>query len=246
MSTTFDLVTADAVRLHACRWRAIGSPRATAVIVHGFAASSTEPRVVAVAEHLTRAGIDVVGYDARGHGSSGGEATLGDLERLDVAAAAAAAETGPVVLIGASVGAIAALRHAASAPGTVSGMVTVSCPARWRLPRNARGLTSAVMTQTVPGRWAARRFVGVRIARDIRRPAPPVELVAYVGAPLAIIHGRADPFIAPADATILHAAARDPRRIDLVDNMGHAFEAPSIDPILNALDWILGAASPTA
>jgi len=239
VSTTFDLVTADAVRLHACRWRAVGSPRATVVLVHGFAASSVEPRVVAVAERLARAGIDVIGYDARGHGSSGGEATLGDLERLDVAAAAATTQTGPVVLVGASVGAIAALRHAAVAPGAVSGIVTVSCPARWRLPRNARGLTSAVMTQTGLGRWVARRYIGVRIARDVRRPPPPVDLVAQVDAPLAIIHGRADPFIPPGDATILHAAGRDPRRIEVVDGMGHAFEAPSIGPILNAVDWIL-------
>ena len=196
---------------------------------------------MAVAEQLAGAGLEVVGYDARGHGQSGGEATLGDLERFDVAAATTVAReaTDPIVLVGASVGAIAALRHAASVPGTVAGIVTVSCPARWRLPRNARGLTSAAMTQTRLGRWAARRYVGVRIARNIQRPPPPIDLVGRVGVPIAVIHGRADPFIPAADATALHGAARDPRRLELVDGMGHAFEAPSIEPILGAVDWIL-------
>jgi len=242
VSTTFELLTDDAVPLHACRWPALGTPRATVVLVHGFTASSSEPKVVAVAEQLAGAGLEVVGYDARGHGQSGGEATLGDLERFDVAAATTVAReaTDPIVLVGASVGAIAALRHVASAPGTVAGIVTVSCPARWRLPRNARGLTSAAMTQTSLGRWAARRYVGVRIARNVQRPAPPIDLVNRVGAPVAVIHGRADPFIPSADATALHGAARDPRRLELVDGMGHAFEAPSIEPILGAIDWILG------
>jgi hypothetical protein len=72
------------------------------VLILGFVASSVEPRVVAVAERLARAGIDGTGYDAHGHGSSGDDATLGDLERLDVAAAAPATETDPVVLVGTS------------------------------------------------------------------------------------------------------------------------------------------------
>ncbi len=239
MTETFDLVTADDVRLSARRWSPQGRSRATVVLVHGFAASSTEEKVVAVAEHLTARGITVVGYDARGHGTSGGEATLGDLERLDVAAAVDSVDAEPVVLVGASVGAIAALRYAAGAPGRVTGVVTVSCPARWRLPRNSRGLASALMTHTPPGRWAARRYVGVRIARPAPRPAPPVDLVGAVGVPLTIVHGNADPFIPVADARVLAAAARDPSRLEVVDEMGHAFEAPSIEPIRRAIDEIL-------
>jgi pimeloyl-ACP methyl ester carboxylesterase len=239
VTESFTLVTTDDVRLSARRWEPEGTSRATVVLVHGFAASSTEEKVVAVAEHLAVRGIAVVGYDARGHGTSGGEAPLGDREELDVAAAVASVDTGPVVLVGASVGAIAALRYAAGAPGTVTGVVTVSCPARWRLPRNSRGVASALMTHTPPGRWAARRYVGVRIARPAPRPAPPVDLVGVVGAPLTIVHGNADPFIPVADAEALAAAARDPYRLEVVDEMGHAFEPASIEPIGRAIDEIL-------
>jgi alpha-beta hydrolase superfamily lysophospholipase len=239
-----ELLTSDDVRLWARRWTASGRRRATVVLVHGFAAGLDESKMVALIGALRDAGFDVLGYDARGHGRSGGEATLGDREAFDVAAAVGAVgQPGqPVVLVAASMGAIAALRFAASTPGAVDGVVSVSCPAWWRLPRNAQGLLSALITQTPFGRRFARRRMGVRIARCGPRPAPPVELVGAVGVPVAIVHGRRDPFIAVEDAEALDAAGRDPRRLDLVDGLGHAFEPEATPAILAALDWCLGHA----
>ena len=69
-------------------------------------------------------------------------------------------------------------------------------------------------------------------------PRPPIELVPKLEVPYAVIHGRADPFISVNDAEALYAVAHDPRRIDLVDGLGHAFEPESIAPILAALDWM--------
>jgi pimeloyl-ACP methyl ester carboxylesterase len=234
-----ELVTNDNVRLVARWWRA-ETPRASVVLAHGFGASVTEGRVVALAEAIHGSGFDVLAYDARGHGGSGGEATLGDRERLDVEAAVDAAPGDrPVVLVGASMGAIAVLRYAASAPGRVAGVVTVSCPAEWRLPLNARGLLSALLTQTWAGREFARRWMGVRIASRCARPAPPVELIGHVGAPVAVLHGRRDPFIGVRDAELLYAAARAPRRLDLVDDLGHAFDGAVAPPGLSGVDWCL-------
>ncbi len=244
-----ELITSDDVHLRARRWAAAGPGRATVVLVHGFAAGLDEAKLVALADALSHAGFDVLGYDARGHGRSGGEATLGDRERLDVAAAVATAGDArrPVLLVGASMGAIAALRFAVSSPAAVAGVVSVSCPAWWRLPRNARGLASMVLTQTPFGREFARRQMGVRIARRGPRPAPPIDLMADLGVPVAIVHGRGDPFIAVEDAEALVAAAREPRRLELVDGLGHAFEPPATPAILTALDWCLEhtAAAPT-
>jgi alpha-beta hydrolase superfamily lysophospholipase len=239
-TATVELVTADGVRLTGRRL-ASAEARATVVLVHGFGATSDDDRVVAVADALHDAGTDVLTYDARGHGRSGGDSTLGDLEQLDVAAAVdlVAGAGRPVVLVGASMGAIGVLRYAAAPDHGLAGVVTVSCPARWRLPRNARGIASAVLTQTPMGRWFARRQMGVRIAGRITRPAPPVELVPSMRAPLAVIHGLADPFIAPSDAEELYAAAPDPRRLDLIPGLGHAYEPESIQPVLHAVDWCL-------
>jgi alpha-beta hydrolase superfamily lysophospholipase len=245
-----ELITSDAVRLRARQWDARGTPRATVVLVHGFAASLDEVKTVALVKALGAAGFDGIAYDGRGHGRSGGEATLGDRERWDVAAAVTGigATDRPMVLVGASMGAIAAMRFAAASPGSVAGVVSVSCPAWWRLPRNARGLLSTLVTQTPFGREFARRQMGIRIARSGPRPVPPIELVGELGAPVAIVHGRADPFISVAAAEALFAAAREPRRLDLVDGLGHAFEPAATPAILAALGWCLepSTASPAA
>ncbi|HZP29326.1 MAG TPA: alpha/beta fold hydrolase [Acidimicrobiia bacterium] len=239
------ITTSDGVRLSVRRWKPAGAPRAHVVLVHGFSASTTDRRVLAVAGALTTAGFDVFAYDSRGHGRSGGATTLGNLERHDVAAAVeavrATSTTGPVVVVGASMGAIAALHFSTVAERPVDGLVIVSCPARWRLPRNARGVISAVMTHTPFGRRFALRRMGVRVAPPSARSAPPVELVARVHVPVAIIHGLDDPFIAPADAEALFAASNEPHRVELVDGLAHAFDPADVAaaPIVDAVDWVL-------
>src|ERR1019366_8187336 len=111
------------------------------------------------------------------------------------------------------------------------GVVAVSCRARWRLPLNARGLASALLTRTPLGRHVARTRMGVRIAPGGARAAPPVELVGALGVPLAFVHGRRDRFLAVENAERLYAAAAEPRRLVLVDELGHGFEAESVEPI---------------
>ena len=223
------------------RWPAPDGARASVVLVHGFSASGSEERVVALAEALHATGYGVLVHDARGHGASGGECTLGDCERLDVDAAVRAAQSDgtPIVVVAASMGAIAALAYENDTPGQIRGLVTVSCPAHWRLPLNGRGLASVVLTQTPVGRWLARRQMNVRIARRLHRPPPPVDLIARVGVPIAILHGRDDPFISPSAADDLYAAAHDPRFKVIVEHMGHAYEAESVAPVVAAVEWIL-------
>jgi len=159
------LETGDGVLLSTRVHRAPGDAVATVVLVHGFTASKDDPTVVALAGALAAAGFDVIAYDGRGHGASGGVCTLGDDERHDVARAVGYAQGfgRPVVAVGGSMGAIAVLRHAVDDPD-LAGVVTVSCPARWRL-HGPRSLLSAAMTRTTgasrecawPGRGPARR-----------------------------------------------------------------------------------------
>jgi alpha-beta hydrolase superfamily lysophospholipase len=245
------ITTSDGVRLSVRTWKPAGPARAHVVLVHGFSASTADRKVLAVAGELTSAGFDVFAYDSRGHGRSGGATTLGNLERHDVAAAVeavrATSTTGPIVIVGASMGAIAALHYSTVADHPVDGLVTISCPARWKLPRNARGVISAVMTHTPFGRRFALRRMGVRVAspspRSSPRSAPPVDLVGLVHVPVAIIHGRADPFIRVADAEALDAAANEPHRLVVVDGLAHAFDPADVvtQPIVDAVDWVLSA-----
>jgi len=237
------LTTTDGIELRSRRWLAPDAETAV-VIVHGFSASSSCPNVVELATTLHERGLDVVTYDARGHGASLGESTLGDAEQHDVAAAVAKARerARAVVLVGASMGAIAALRYAAT-DVDLAGVVAVSCPAAWRLPRTWRGGLAAVMTRTRTGRAVMRRLAGVRVAGKWTNPSPPVDLVARIEVPVTFIHGGDDRFIAPADAQELFDAAREPRRLVLVSGMGHAFGPDAVTSVVEAVGWSLDRAS---
>ena len=132
-----------------------------------------------------------------------------------------------VVLVGASMGAVAAARYATTDPD-LAGVVLVSCPSRWKLPRNVRGVLAAGMTRTRPGRLLVSRLSGVRLAPKWTNAMPPVGLVAELELPVALVHGRQDRFIVCGDAAQLYAAAPEPRRLTMVPRMGHAFGPDAI------------------
>ena len=240
VSSRIALTTADGITLAGHQWPSSGHGSTAVVLAHGFAASKDDAAVLAVAHALRGRGHAVLTYDGRGQGDSGGLCTLGDAERHDVAAAVAFARehADRVVVVGASMGAIAVMRHAAF-DADLAGVVAVSSPARWRVPRTLRSLLAAGLTQTPPGRHVAGRYMGVRLARGWSRPEAPDRLARRITAPLAIVHGTSDRFIAPSEAPLLYAAANDPRRIDLVPGMGHAFDAPGIPVICAAVEWAL-------
>ena len=177
-------------------------------------------------------------YDARGHGRSGGECTLGDAERFDVAAAVeVAAETaGRIAVVGASLGGIAVLRYAVSDP-SLAAVVTVSTPAVWRVPRTVRGAFSVVLTRTPVGRWVARRKLAVRVRRERPRGDPPVVLASRLSRPLAVVHGSADRFVPAGQARLLHAAAGAASLLTVVPGMGHAYRPEVVVPLLDGVGW---------
>jgi pimeloyl-ACP methyl ester carboxylesterase len=240
------LVTSDGVELAARSWLIDGGARAIVVLVHGFSASKDDRNVVALALQLHRRGLDVISYDGRGHGASGGTCTLGDLEHLDVAAAVAwARQRSPrTVLVGASMGGIAVLRHAAGAAGAaggaeVAGVVAVSSPAEWRMPLRVRALLTGGLTRTTPGRWVSARHLGVRVHPVWTSPEPPRLLADRVTSPLAIVHGHRDRLIPPRAALDLYGEGGGSRRLVLVPEMGHAFDRAGHGAICDAVDWVL-------
>jgi alpha-beta hydrolase superfamily lysophospholipase len=238
------LITDDGLSLAARWWLPEGHEHAAVVLVHGFTASKDDPQVVSVAVALRDEGYAVLSYDARGHGRSGGVCTMGDLERLDVAAAVAAARNRSrlVVTVGASMGAISVLRYAAT-DRDLAGVVSVSSPALWRLPSNARTIAAAALTRTRAGRRFAARRMRVRISPTWTNAEPPERLAAKLSVPLAVVHGRRDRFISPREAR--HLAAVAPRaRLLLVPHMRHAFDPPAIPAVREAVGWVLRVSTP--
>jgi pimeloyl-ACP methyl ester carboxylesterase len=213
------------------------------VVVHGFGASADDEKVDAVMVALSGAGYTAITYDARGHGTSEGETTLGVLEQHDVAAAVVLAReyASRVVLVGTSMGGIAVLRHAAETTDVIAGVVTVACPAEWKLPRNVRGVLAALLVETGWGRSIARSRLGVRIAPSIDRGAPPAHVARAIAVPVAVVHGTKDPFIAVSAAELLHANVPGPSQLVVVEGLAHAFEPTErVTPaILDAVAWVL-------
>lgn len=238
-----DTLTTDGCTLRTRRWSA-PDPRAVVVLVHGFAASAVQPSLVRQAEALAEEGLEVFSYDSRGHGRSGGLCTLGDAEEHDVAAAVDMVRSLglPVVLVGASMGAIAVLRYAAAGDGAVVGVVSVSSPAAWRAPLTPQGILTMGLTRTRLGRLIADRYMKVRLSPAWTAPTPPRDLVALMDVPVAVVHGEADRFIKPSEAVEIYRNCREPRRLDLVPSMGHAYEEAGVPAITAAVEWVLDSA----
>src|SRR6266542_3479823 len=114
-------------------------------------------------------------------------------------------------------------------------------------PRGTRpSAISSVTTSRRPstrraslGRAMASRWMGVQVAPLWTNPEPPVGLVTKVQAPVAFVHGAADRFVPASDADELYELAGDPRRLQIVPAMGHAFGPESVPAIRGAVQWAL-------
>jgi pimeloyl-ACP methyl ester carboxylesterase len=98
------------------------------VLLHGLTA--TRRYVVMGSRALERSGHRVIAYDARGHGRSSPAPAPGAYEYADLSADLTAVldarEVERAVLVGASMGAHTAVRHALEAPDRVAGLVIVT------------------------------------------------------------------------------------------------------------------------
>lgn len=238
-AATVELRTADGVRLAATAWPRDAAPAAV-VVAHGLGVHRGNASVLALANRLAAAGFAVLSYDGRGHGASTGICTLGTDERLDVAAAVgwARQRSAVVVAIGASMGGIAVLRHAAE-HDDVDGVVAVSVPATWRI-HSPRSFVAAALTRTSAGRRLMHRRTGTRLAATWSSPPPPAELAALIRQPVAVVHGAEDRFIPPREARLLFDRLAEPRRLDIVDRMGHGYGTVAAGAIFDAVTWLLG------
>ncbi len=125
------LTARDGLELVVHRWRAV-SPRATCVLVHGYAEHAG--RYLALAGALSAEGLEVWAPDLRGHGLSPGRRAdvahfadyLDDQERLSDLVRAERPEL-PHVVLGHSMGGTIALRFALDHPERVS-LLVLSAP----------------------------------------------------------------------------------------------------------------------
>ena len=207
MKTTF--TAADGVPLQLRRWAAQGASRGSVLLVHGLGEHSG--RYEAVAARLTAWGWTVVGYDQRGHGRSGGargaidspDALLRDLGDI-VDLVRADAGSGPLVLLGHSLGGLIAARFVAEGLGPSPAVwhrridaLVLSSPALDPGMNGAQKLLLAVLGPLAPNLAVSNGLKPEWISRD------PAIVQAYVDDPL--VHDRVTPQLVRfiADAGVL-------------------------------------------
>lgn len=201
------LRTDDGIPLSWRQWMTTStSPRGTALIVHGL--GEHIGRYEHVAAQLNGWGWQVVGYDQRGHGASGGprgdlphaERFLQDLALvIDALRADATLAAGPLLLIGHSMGGLIASRFVAGGLMANSGGLL---PA-WFRPVDALVMSSPALDPGLSGWQRLQLSLGVALAPHlavgnglkpawISRDAAVVQ--AYQADPL--VHSRITPTLA--------------------------------------------------
>jgi pimeloyl-ACP methyl ester carboxylesterase len=202
------------VTLDGWRCQAVGARRGALVYLHGVAdnrASGT-----GVIDRFRRQGFEVVAYDSRAHGASGGDAcTYGFFEKDDLRRVVDTLEPGPVVLVGASLGAAVALLATADDP-RVSAVVAAETFSDLRSV--ARDRVPFFFTDAT----VARAFdLAEERGRFDADAVSPVRAAARIVAPVLLIHGDADVDTPPGHSRRVFAALRGRKRLHLVPGATH-------------------------
>lgn len=202
------------ITLEGWRCRPSGIRRGALVYLHGI--GDNRASGAGIVERFVARGFEVVVYDSRAHGESGGHAcTYGFFEKRDLRRVIDRLEPGPVVLIGSSLGAAVALQAAAEDP-RIRAIVAVETFSDLRTVVADRApffLTHATLARVFA---AAERHGNFDVDE-----VSPVRAAANVTAPVLLVHGDADVHTPPAHSRRLLAALRGPKRLMIVPGAAH-------------------------
>ena len=188
--------------------------RGTVVYLHGVADNRSSS--IGVLERLTGRGFDVIAYDSRAHGESGGEScTYGFYEKRDLQRVIDTVAPGPVVLIGNSLGGAVAVQAAADAP-RVAGVVAAEAFS------DLRSIAHERAPRLLPDLLIARAF---RLAEERGRfdvgSVSTVAAAKSLRIPVLLIHGADDVDTSPEHSRRILSALAGPKRLLLVPHAGH-------------------------
>jgi pimeloyl-ACP methyl ester carboxylesterase len=221
-------------------WFHAARRRGTVVFLHG----TTDNRAagIGVAEHFFAHGYDVIAYDSRAHGESGGDmCTYGFHEKQDLRRVLDRVEVRPIVAMGFSMGAAIALQAAADDP-RIAAIVSVSAFSDLRTVVHEHAPFFATRRSVDAALKAAEKKAGFR-ADDVS----PMAAAARIRVPTLVIHGEHDEETPPDHGRRIFAALPGPKRLILVPNGGHSYivDAAVWRDIDDWLDAALAGWSPT-
>jgi alpha-beta hydrolase superfamily lysophospholipase len=210
-----DLVVESAgARLVGWRFRAEGSRRGVIVYLHGLCDDRRE--AIGLARRYVPRGFEVVAFDSRAHGESGGDAcTYGPLETQDLARILDTEPKGPVALIGGSLGAAVALQSAAADP-RVTLVVAIAPFSDLKTVELERGSWYVNAAEVDDAFAIADRECGARIEE-----ASPVAAASRIRCPVLLVHGTADTDTPPSHSERILAALRGRKQLVLEPGRAH-------------------------
>jgi alpha-beta hydrolase superfamily lysophospholipase len=212
VNVTYDV---DGVRLEGWSGKSQGKARGTVIFLHGMA--DNRAAGAGICERFLKKGFDVIAYDSRAHGASGGDAcTYGFHEKHDLLSIVSKVEHPPVVLLGCSMGAAVALQAAGMsdkgiatviAAETFSDLESVS---RDRVPSFLMplGFRRAIEKAEREGNFKSSEV-------------SPMASAAKIKIPVLIIHGAKDKETPPAHSQRVFQNLRGTKNLILVPDAGH-------------------------
>ena len=212
--------TADDVRISLDLYR--GPGRTAALIVcPGFFQSKDTPTFQRLADALAGE-CDVLCMDFRGHGQSSGLFTFSAREPEDLDAAVAWAQTRyeRIGILGFSLGAATAV-ILASRRDTIRTVIAVSAPSAFEDIEFQFWTPEAIRT----GLTGLEQGAGCRPGNPWMEKERPIACVPSLAPrPVLFIHGTKDATVFSRHSERLYQAARDPKRLLLIEGGGHAEE----------------------
>jgi pimeloyl-ACP methyl ester carboxylesterase len=205
----------------------------TVVYLHGSGgnrAAGTE-----VAARLVPLGFEVVAFDSRGHGESGGEVcTYGYHEKRDLSRVLDRLGASRVILVGVSLGGAVALQEAADDPRVVG---VVSAAAFTDLATFARDRVAGFASEA---QYREALVLAERAGRFEVAAVSPVLAAARLRVPVLLVHGEDDHVTSLDHARRLFAALAGPKRLRVVPGGNHHDALGRVWPEVE--HWVVGVA----
>ena len=191
-----------------------GRRRGAVVYLHGIA--DNRGSAAEAVRRMSRQGFDALAFDSRAHGNSGGDAcTFGYFEKRDLRRVIDSLPAGPVIVIGASLGAAVALQAAAEDP-RISAVVAAESFSDLRTVASERAPWFFT-----PGAIRRSFVLAERLAQFKVDDVSPAAAASRIRAPVLLIHGAADTETPPRHSQRIFDGLAGSRRLLLVPGAGH-------------------------
>jgi pimeloyl-ACP methyl ester carboxylesterase len=217
--------SAPGVTLHAWYWRADKSKPAPVTVLYAHGNAGHVQRFAPAAAHIASLGFDVLLYDYRGYGRSGGDSE----DETTLFADGRAALDYLVKVRGVPAGSVA--HYGYSLGSAVAADLAVNHPCRAVVLVAPLASISAQVSAMYP--WLPAPFHALTRSR--------FDTVGKIGrarCPVMVVHGDRDEIIDVAQGHAVHAAAREPKRLMIIPGGTHWLGRSDSDHLGAAADFI--------